>query len=292
MNAELQAMVARALLASGLEIVEMGEGTAVVRLPEGEEHTVGFANLARTLALAPPEDRPRVLERYVRGWLDQARRAALDQPRSVDALQFYPRLLSPGDPALKLGSLWAEPIVEGALHYALAVDEPDAIRFVGPLDLPRWQLPLLEVKRRAMENLVRSSAPLVEAVRARPDPWGPFEVSTGDGWDGARLLIAHLLAPPGRGVLALAPARDLLLCVPVRDPAAFPAARAEAIARRVWAERAVRELPYPLSPELFWCSEGLLERLPILSDAEGLPVAPPSLSLSDRVAALAIGEDT
>lgn len=288
MTSDLQVMVARALLASGLEVVEMGEGTAVVRLPEGEEHTIGLANLARTLALTPDADRPRVLERYVRGWLDQARRAALDMPRPLDAIQLFPRLLAADDPGLSVGSLWTEPLVEGELLYALAVDEPDAIRFVSMLDLPRWGLPLVEARRRAMSNLVRSSAAVAVAVRERGRPFAPFEVSTGDGWDASRLLIAHQLVPGGRGVLALAPARDLLLCVPVREPGDWGAALSEAMLRRSWAERAVYELPYPLSPELFWCSEGVLELVPVVEGPAGRAIAQPS----DRVLALASGQDT
>lgn len=287
MDSDLHAMVARALLASGLTVVEMREDSAVVRLPGGEQHTIGLSNLARTLALTPTPDRPKVLERYVLGWLDQARRAQREEEATLDRARLFPRLLSPEDPGLRAGAMWSERLAEGALVYALALDEPDAIRFVSVLDLPRWRLGLAEARRLAKENLERSSRQLTEALRARPDPWAPFELSTGDGWDASRLLVVHALVPEGRGVLCVVPSRDLLLAVPVRDPAHFPAARAEALARRAWAARAVRELPYPLSPELFWCSPELLERVPVRRDAAGALLAQPS----DRVLALATGQE-
>lgn len=285
MNAELESLVLGALIARGLQIVELGEGWVEVRDAEGRTHGLGLGNLARAIGLAAPERRAAVVERYLRLWLEHASGAEESPEREDERL--FPRLLSPGFEAPGLGGPWVEPLGEGALQLALVVDAPESLRLVRALDLPRWGLSVREAKRRAFDNLWRSSAAIAAALAERPDPGAPFELSTGDGHDAARLLILAALAPGHRGLLALVPARDLLLAVPLVGPRDWARARAEALARRRWAARAVRGLPYPLSPELFWCSEALIAPIPLLPDAP----AGEELLLPDAVRALALGED-
>lgn len=281
---DLEALVARALATAGLEILDLSVHGATVRLPGGPEHDLGFANLRRLLAASPPERAEAVVDRFVGRWVERARapRSEAEAPR-----QLFPRLLSPGTSGPGLAAPWVEPLAGGSLLLGLAVDDFDAVKLVTLLDFPRWRLSLAEAKSLAMRNLEASSAKLGEALIARSDPSAPFEVSEGDGYDAARLLLVHRWAPQARGVLALVPTRDLLLAVPVLGPAWWRAAMAEAMARLAWAQEAFQALPYPLSPHLFWRSEGMLERLPVTRTEEGQI----AVHMPETVAAVALGED-
>lgn len=278
----LEARVAAALVEGGAEILEIGAEGALARLPDGEERALRFGNLRRSLAVSDPARHDAVIARFLRLWL-----AGAPQERGVEpADRLFPRLLPPGSADGGLAAPWVERLAGGHLLLALCVDAPETVQLVKMLDFPRWRLGVAAAKAAALDRLAQRSAPLADELAARPDPNAPAEIALGDGYDASRLLLAHRWFPTARGVLALAPSRDLLLVAPVCGPRHWPAALDVALGWVRWASAEIHALPYPLSPRLFWRSEGLLEALPL---AEG-PDACAAPVLSDAVARAALGE--
>lgn len=273
----VESAVARALAEAGVQIVDLDAEGALVRLGEGPEHSLRFSNLRRSLAVSPPDAAPAVIARFVRLWIEQIRHppaAPSDAPRDL----ILPRLLAPGSADGGLGAPWVEPLAEGHLLLGLCVNGAETTRMVKLLDFPRWGLSVADTKARALARLEQGSASLAAELAGRADPLAPAELSLGDGYDAARLLIAHRWFPAARGLLAVAPCRDLLLVAPVADPATRDRALAVALRWRAWAASAVHSLPYPLSPQLFWRSEGLLAVLPVTDGPRATLHVPPEVA--------------
>lgn len=260
MGPELDALIVRALLAAGFQVVSLGEGEARVRWTDGAEHELGFANLRRLLLGAEPDQRAAVASAFVARWKGQALRAGDALEMSLTTL--VPKLRPPGEPGLGLAEPWSEPLAGGALRLSLAFDDPDALRLVPLLSVPRLGLPLADLKRLAMDNLAARSEGLRVELAVRSRPLAPFRVALEDGHDATRLLLATALVPEARGVLAVAPARDLLLCAPVPGEIPWSEARGVGAELREVARGAWARLPWPLSPELFWCVGGAVHLAP------------------------------
>ena len=287
-ESSLEARVLRALVASGAEVLDLSAEGVDVRLSDGAERALRFGNLRRSLAVSPPERHEAVIARFVRLWLAAGPEIPLGE---APADRLFPRLLPPGGADGGLGAPWVERLAGGHLLLALCVDAPEAVQMVKLLDFPRWGLGVAAAKAAALDRLAARSAPLAELC-ARPDPLAPAEIELGDGYDASRLLLAHTWFPAARGVLAVAPCRDLLLLAPVSGRQGWEAALGVALGWASWAEREIHTLPYPLSPRLFWRSTGLLE--PIQWSAGQWSAGPgerAALELSAAVSHAVFGED-
>lgn len=277
MKDALELAVARALVAAGLEILDLSASGATVCWPgEDEVRDLQFANLRRALAGASDSDAPRILQGYLAGWT-RRRETAPETERLM------PRLIPPGTTASGLSAPWVEPLAEGHLLFALAQDSAASVRWVTPLDLPRLGFPLAELRRRALENLDAASE---AARRAVASARGEVALDSGDGYDAARLLLLPSWAPGVRGFFVVVPSRDLLMALPVLGRADLPEALTAAVALRARAETLSRRMPYPLSPQLYWRSEGVLERIAVVHEG-GVS----TVHLSKIAAAAAAGED-
>lgn len=143
-------------------------------------------------------------------------------------------------------------MLDGALMVALVVAYEGRSRYVRRDELEGWPLARGEALAVAIENLAAHSA---SARFARVDtPLGPWVVArTGDGLDGARLLLPTLhevLAPElGSPFLAAVPHRDTLLACAIE-----PATLGAAMAKRA-AEDAARA-PHRVDPRLFVVGPG------------------------------------
>ena len=283
MTDSLEALVARALVAEGLEIESLDAAHAAVRLPGQEAASeLYFGNLRRILATTEEARHGDVVARFVRSW------RAMSEPGEPDATEdrrLFPRVAAPGTLDGMAGP-WAEPLADGALQLMLVVDLPDALRYVRPLDLPRWQLGLADARARALRNLSATSAPLAASVRASASasaPIRPIVIEEGDGYDASRVLIAHQWLDGARGVFALVPSRDLLILIPVWGAGTLD--RSVHVALEAWsaAQRTIHRLPYPVSPNLFWRSDGLLTRVPVAEDDDGALVAHLPLAASRAI---------
>lgn len=270
--------MAAALVAAGQEILHIDAEGATVRLPGSEDlRDLRFANLRRALASASEAEVEALVAHYVAGWTGRL-------PTGPDGERLLPRLLPPGTPSTGLSAPWVEPLADGHLLLALARDTPTAVRWVTPLELPRLGMPLAAARRLALENLDELSTLARQAVVAGGDR---VVLDSGDGYDAARLLLLPGWLPAVRGVFAVVPSRDLLLAIPVGGRADLPDALRAAAQLQVRAEALAQRLPYPLSPQLFWRSEGLLARVPT-SRQDGSV----ALTLPEEVARAAVGEDS
>jgi hypothetical protein len=162
----------------------------------------------------------------------------------------FPRLVAP-DFVARLGAegarLSVRAIVGGTLYAALIVGSAGRARYVRQDELLGWGIDAESALAIAVSNLAARSA---DARFARVDtPEGPLILArTGDGLDGARLLLPTLhdvLAPElGSPFLAAVPHRDALWAA-----SAEPATLRKALERRV-REDAMRA-PHRISDSLF-----------------------------------------
>lgn len=168
---------------------------------------------------------------------------AWDEARMV----LLPRLVPPGFFEDLRSTLACRTLLGGALSCAFILGYEGRARYVRSDELARWNVDPEAALATALENLALRSD---RARFVRVDtPEGPMCVArTGDGLDGARLLLPTLhsvLAPElGSPILAAAPHRDaLLLC------AAEPPALRAALARRVQHEHA--RAPHRIGDAIF-----------------------------------------
>jgi hypothetical protein len=145
---------------------------------------------------------------------DELRGALL--PRLVSA-ELLAQIAS--DPAR--GELAVRTLLDGALSVALIVGYEGRARYVRKDEVERWPVSAAEAYAVALANLAERSH---KARFARVDTsLGPWVVArTGDGLDGARLLLPTLhdvLAPElGSPFLAAVPHRDALLTCAIEPP--------------------------------------------------------------------------
>ena len=242
-----EAAAAAALVAAGLEVHEVGAAGLVVEVG-GRRAEVGLGSLRRVLALAPPEDHPA----RVATWVAAVSAALAGQPLAGEPRDhLVPRLLAQADPRL-----WTRALAPG-LHLALALDQPLHQRLLSPFDLPALGLSMADAQAVALANL-RAATPAPALDR------GVYTWTVGDGLDAARLLLAGSWLSDASGALVVVPARDLCRWVPLRRAADLEAGVALALDART-----LGDLPYPLSPTLWWVPAGAGEVAPVTVRVEG-----------------------
>lgn len=181
----------------------------VVAAGEGEPDGMVRAAIDKLVSMLPGGDGG-----GLPAW-DEIRAALL--PRLVSA-DFAARVAGSDE----RGRLALRPVLGGALTVALIVGYGDRARYVREDELSRWRVSAEEALRVALANLAARSA---TARFARVDTSsGPLVLArTGDGLDGARLLLPTLhevLAPElGSPFLVAAPHRDALWACAVEPPA-------------------------------------------------------------------------
>ncbi len=227
-----------------MRLVAVEDGAVLIALPSGRQARLSLQNLQRLLADLPAAAHPAAIARFA------AQAQAALQPAA--ARRLLPRLSAPGD-ARDPASPWFAPLADGALWLTIVADEGGAFRYVRPLDFPRWGLAVAAAKAEAMDNLRADSA---ETAPQREGA-GVLRLTTGDGLDASRLLIAEQwVSGP---LLAVAPSRDALWMIPLTGAAAVPRALA------VWEAASARRMPYPLTRRLLLRVDGALSALRVVS---------------------------
>lgn len=170
----------------------------------------------------------------------------LGEVRQALLPRLVPRDFLDDSPGMR-DELALKPVLGGALHAALILGYEGRARYVRQRELAHWSLAPGDALAIALENLAARSA---RARFARVDTaHGPLVVArTGDGLDGARLLLPTLhdvLAPElGSPFLAAAPHRDALFACAIE-----PRELRDALAARVRDDAA--RAPHRISDRLF-----------------------------------------
>ena len=254
----LEALVVRALVAQGVEVEDVSAWGVRGRLPgRPEQVELGFGNLRRVLAQVTEADVAVVVDSFALAAVDGAH--GVVGPPELQKLM--PRLSLPArDPD---DVAWYNDLAGGALRMMMVVDQPRLVRFVRTWDLVQWGLSVHRARAAALENLYRSAPDA--ALVPLPDLEGGVDVSVGDSYDAARLLVLDRWVPDPRGALVVVPARDLLWVAPVVGPSSLDvAAILIAEARAAWSD-----VPYRLSTQLYWHSEGAVHPIPLHDDGRG-----------------------
>ena len=101
---------------------------------------------------------------------------------------------------------------------------------------------------------------------------GLLQSQVGDAYDSSRSLLLDALRPghEDNGFFVIVPGRDHLLFVPIASETMVVAPWLRAIAAKTY-----RDMPYPISPELFWVRRGVWHLFEIETEGEDILVRPP-----------------
>lgn len=166
--------------------------------------------------------------------------------------------------------IWSRPLIEGHLVALLVIDYPSSMSYVSEklindsVESPEFWF------ARAFANLSAKTGP--DCVKVVHEETGLLQAQVGDAYDSSRALLLDLLAPghEENGFFAIVPGRDHLLFVPVSSETMVVAPWLRAIAGKTY-----RDMPYPISPELFWVRRGQWHRFVIETEGEDILVKPP-----------------
>ncbi len=179
-------------------------------------HVAALENLYRGVLLRPDE-----MQHQVERWAVELIRASEGSPdadASFDELKerILPMVLAqlPDEPGAS--GVFTQPLIEG-LQVAYAVDNDRTINYVLKSTFARWNIPLDDLHKTAIDNLIsRSEAISAHAAQDEDGTINLILFQTMDGFDASRLLLPtlherlreHLGSPFVAGI----PNRDILLC--------------------------------------------------------------------------------
>lgn len=166
--------------------------------------------------------------------------------------------------------LWSQPLIEDQLVALLVIDHPTSMSYVSKkliVDSGKDASVWLD---RAIDNLSTRTAP--ESVVCVHEDSGLLQSQVGDAYDSSRALLLDNLKPghEDNGFFVIVPGRDHLLFVPISSQTMVIAPWLRAIAGKTY-----RDMPYPISPELFWVRRGQWHLFTIETEGEAILVKPP-----------------
>lgn len=254
---------------------------------EGKEQLIGLENLYRRLRR---EERG--------GWaalladlLGVAPRDSLGEP-PADLADVTERLLVRLSPPFTRQNdetdVWSRPVVNKLIVASLVIDYPHSMSYVTEKlvadssgDIDDWFV-------RALDNL-RAQTP-AGCLAVIHEESGLMQSEVGDAYDASRALLLDELLPGYErdGFFVALPGRDHLLVLPVS-----PRGLAFAPWLRAIATKTHRDLPYPISGELFWVRGGVWHPFPI--DVRGphvrLDPPPEFLDVLERLSSFSSDEE-
>lgn len=166
--------------------------------------------------------------------------------------------------------IWSRPLIAGHLDALLVIDYPSSMSYVSEKliaesgeDADYWFA-------RALENLRAKTGP--DCIKIVHEETGLMQAQVGDAYDSSRALLIDALAPghEENGFFAIVPGRDHFLFVPISNETMVVAPWLRAIAGKTH-----RDMPYPISPELFWVRGGVWHLFEIATEGDDILVKPP-----------------
>ena len=237
--------------------------------PRGQSQHIGLENMYRRLKREPRESWPKMLVDL----LSSVSPEAATPPDNLHdvADQLFVRLApsyARKDPAL---DVWSRPLVEGHLSASLVIDYPSSMSYVTEKMIAGSQEGGAYWYDRALANLSnKSEAGCIAMVH---EETGLMQAQVGDAYDSSRALLLDQLVRGHEedGFFVTVPGRDHLLVLPITGETLQMAPWLRAIAGKTY-----REMPYPISPELFWVRGGVWHLFSIETDGENVVMKPPA----------------
>ena len=255
---------------------------------EGKTQVVGLENLFRRARRTPRDEWPKLIAEF----LNHAILADDGDDLPTDLNEVADKLLVRLGTPFPRGShevpLWCQKVVDTELVVNLVVDYPSRMIYVteemvaGSGKSGEAWLDL------ALENLVQRTPP--QALEVIDAESGLLTCITGDAYDSSRaLLLDRLLADRAAdGFFVGLPCRDQLLVLPVTAPSLV-----FVHLLKVLLDKNYKNLPYPISAQVFWVRCGVWHPFPIEVTGNKVSITPPAEfhEVLDRLAPTEEGED-
>ena len=236
--------------------------------PQGKSQEIGFENMYRRLRGEPRERWPALLTELLGSVPPEVAAGPGDLHEVADRLLV--RLGPPIAGQSADADVWSLTLVEDHLAASLVIDYPSSMSYVtgkmiadSDQDADYWY-------ERALANLRgKSDSSCLQAVH---DESGLLQSQVRDAYDSSRALLLDFLLPghEQNGFYVIVPARDHLLTVPINAESMMVAPWLRTIAAKMHSE-----VPYPISPELYWVRDGVWHRFTIEPAGDDWMVKPP-----------------
>jgi hypothetical protein len=255
---------------------------------EGHEQIVGLENLYRRARRQPREEWPALVTEFLHHVNISDRPE--DLPTNLDAVAEQ-LLVRVGPPFTRDGNqapLWTHLLAGTDLVVNLVIDYPNRMVYVTDQLVRESGRPGTEWLQQAVANLrERTPADAFEVIEQES---GLITCLTGDAYDSSRALLLDALLPEhtADGFFVGLPCRDQLLILPVTGPAL-----AFVHLLKFLIDKNYRNMPYPISNQVFWVRGNTWRRFPIECQGDKITIQPPEEfnEVLDRLAPEEIGED-
>jgi hypothetical protein len=234
----------------------------------GQTQQIGLENMYRRLRHEPRANWPNLLAELL-GSVPPEAAAPPDNLREV-ADRLLVRLGPPFSRKDAVADVWHLPLVADQVAACLVIDYPTSMSYVTETMIAESDQDAAYWYERAIANLrSKSEAGCMIVVHEES---GLLQSQAGDAYDSSRALLLDTLIPghEDNGFYVIVPSRDHLLVLPINAETMPMAPWLRAIASKTY-----REMPYPISPELFWVRRNKWHHFMIESAGEDLVVRPP-----------------
>jgi len=166
--------------------------------------------------------------------------------------------------------VWHRSIAGENVLSFLVIDYPNSMSYVTEKMIANSEHDADHWYQLALANLRQRTQP--DCLQVVHDESGLLQSQAGDAYDSSRGLILDDLVPGQKddGFYVIIPGRDHLLTLPVTEHTLMMAPWLRAVASKMYGD-----IPYPISPELFWVRGGVWHPFVIESDGDDLIVKPP-----------------
>jgi hypothetical protein len=237
---------------------------------QGKEHVVGLENLFRRARRNPREEWPALITEFLNHAIVSDRPE--DLPADLDAVAEN-LLLRVGQPFTRdpgQAPLWTHTLEGTDLVVNLVVDYPNRMVYVTDDLVSASGKPGSDWLARAMENLHERTP--MDAFEVIEKESGLVTCLTGDAYDSSRALLLDDVLPDhaADGFFVGVPCRDQLLVLPVTGPAL-----AFVHLLKFLIEKNFKNMPYPISNQVYWVRSGAWRRFPISCEGDKVTIQPP-----------------
>jgi hypothetical protein len=235
----------------------------------GAQREIGLENLYRRLRREPRESWPDLVAELLGSVPAEA--AILPDDLNQVAEQIMVRLGPPVTGQNAGAGVWSRVLVDEHLAALLVIDYPSSMSYVSEKMIASSGHDSAYWYERALANLHgKSGAACFAPVH---DDSGLLQAQVADAYDSSRALLLDLLQPghDENGFYVIVPSRDHCFVLPVTPETLMLAPWLRTIATKM-----CKDMPYPISPELFWVRGGFWHHFAIEHTGEDVLVKPPA----------------
>ena len=166
--------------------------------------------------------------------------------------------------------MWSRPLVDDRISALLVIDYPTSMSYVTEKMIAASGQSGTYWFERALANLHGKTA--AGCFAPVHDESGLLQAQAADAYDSSRALILDLLVPghDDNGFYVIVPSRDHCFVLPVTADTLMLAPWLRTIAAKM-----CNDMPYPISPELFWVRGGFWHHFAIEHAGQEVHVKPP-----------------